>query len=278
MFLNERTKTGRAHFFFAFEDEFDVMFQQVVLHNILECLGLDERLALVVVGSACPNASVAHLSLEWFAFPKFERFCGHNVVVTVDEHRFGIGIYHLFAVNHRIPIRRHHLGTVYSGHQQQLFPPFGATLHVGFVRLLRANTGYADKAEKLIEHTFFVLLNILLNHLISYLGIILPRLRFVVQAVFWGWRRYMATCCSSIAVFKPCIALSPCFLFRTRGVDSWRFSTPFSHCLSSHSWRKQVLFLCLFSLAYDGLIASFARNRKRNGAKQRTFRLAKSKI
>ena len=186
MFLNERTKTGRAHFFFAFEDEFDVMFQQVVLHNILECLSLDERLALVVVGSTCPNASVAHLSLEWFAFPKLERFCGHNVVVTVDKHRFGIGIYHLFAVNHRVSIRRHHLGTVYSGHQQQLFPPFGATLHVGFVRLLRANTGYADKAEKLIEHTFFVLLNILLNHLISYLGIILPRLRFVLQAVFLG--------------------------------------------------------------------------------------------
>lgn len=201
MFLNKRAKTGRAHFFFAFEDEFDVMFQQVVLHNILECLSLDERLALVVVGSTCPNASVAHLSLEWLAFPKLERFCGHNVIVTVDEHRFGIGIYYFFAVNHRVSIRRHHLGTVYSGHQQQLFPPFGATLHVGFVRLLRANTGYADKAEKLIEHTFFVLLNILLNHLISYLGIILPRLRFVLQAVGSVGEGYIATCRSCITVF-----------------------------------------------------------------------------
>ena len=227
MLLDECAKTGRAHFLFTFEDEFDVMFQQVVFRNVLESLSLDERLALIVVGPTCPNASVAHLCFKRFAVPKLERFCGHNVIVTVNKHGFGIGIDHLFSVNHGIAIRRHHLGTVYSSHQQQLFPPFGTTLHVRFVRLLSANTGYADKAKKLIEHTFFVLLNILLYHLISDLGKILSRfwldLRAMGSADAWD----LTACCICMAHPMPCILYSPDRYDRIIRVDVHGFSDCF---------------------------------------------------
>jgi len=42
--------------------------------------------------------------------------------------------------------------------------------------------------------------------------------------------------------------------------------------------ENNPLFFCLFSLAYDGLIASFARKKRGKGAKQQTFRFVKSKL
>ena len=164
MLLDEGTQTGRTHFFLTLENEFDVVFEQPLLGYIFKSLGLNERLAFVVVGSAGPDMPVAHLRFKRFALPKFERFGRHHVVMPVDEHRLGVGVYHLFAVDHGVSSRWHHLGAVGTGHQQQFFPPFGTAQHVGFVCLLGTDTGDANQAEELLQHPFLVFLDILFDH------------------------------------------------------------------------------------------------------------------
>ena len=146
-----------------------------------------------------------------------------------------------------------------------------------FGRLLRANTGYADKAEKLIEHTFFVLLNILLNHLISYLGIILPRLRFVLQAVVWvgvGTQWLVAAVSQFLSLALP----SRHAFVSNAGCGFWavmplrfRIAFPAIPC-------ENKCCFCACFLSHTMLCLHHLREKKGKGAKQQTFRFAKSKL
>ena len=86
MFPAEAFEAGRANLFLSFEDELDVMSQQVVLYQIFKSLYLNERLSFVIVRTARPDVSVAYFGLEGIAFPEFQRFGGHYVVVG-----FGFG-------------------------------------------------------------------------------------------------------------------------------------------------------------------------------------------
>ena len=87
MFTAEGLQVGRTDFFFPFEDELHVAVHESEGKRRLEALDLDHRLALVVVGTTCPDVAVTYFRFERFALPEVKWFGGHDIVVAVDEER-----------------------------------------------------------------------------------------------------------------------------------------------------------------------------------------------
>ena len=90
----------------------------------------------------------------------------HHVVVAVDQHGFGLRIDDLLGIDHRIPGRGHHLGTVGAGLDQCSGEELGAALHVGFMLRLGADRRDAQQIEQLIDKTLFIVvyINLYLIH------------------------------------------------------------------------------------------------------------------
>ena len=108
VFPAEAFEAGRANLFLSFKDELDVMSQQVVLYQIFKSLYLDEGLSFVIVRTARPDVAVAYFGLERIAFPEFQRFGGHYVVVCVYQYGFGFRVYNLLSEYDGIASRRHY--------------------------------------------------------------------------------------------------------------------------------------------------------------------------
>ena len=164
VFPAEGFEAGGAYFFLAFEDELHVVRQQTVADEVFEGFHLDERLALVIVGAACPDAPVAQLGFEGVAFPQFQRFGRHHVVMGVDEDGLCFGVHNLLGEHHRVSLRGHHQGFVCTGLEQQLTPAFGAGQHVVVVFGFGADAGNADEAEQFVQHAGLVFGDISLDH------------------------------------------------------------------------------------------------------------------
>lgn len=82
-------------------------------------------------------------------------------------------------------------------------------------------------------------------------------------------------CCSSITVFKPCIACSPCFCFEHGVWIIGGYSSSFSHGFSSHSQRNKCCFRACF-LSHTMLCLHHLRaKRKGKGQNNRLFGLQK---
>ena len=124
----------RAHFLLTFKDELDVVAELPGTHQIFERLDVHERLALVVIRTACVDGSVADLRLKGRGDPQVERIDRHHVVVAVDQDGRQFRIDQLFTVDHRMSGGLHDLGLVGAGSQQQLGQALGTTVHVGLVR------------------------------------------------------------------------------------------------------------------------------------------------
>ena len=118
MLFAEGFQAGRADFLFSFEDKLDVIFQQFVLDEIFEGFDLDKGLSFVIIRSACPDVSVPYFGFEGLAFPQFQRFGRHYVVVGVDQYCFGIRVNDLLCENNRVTLGRHHQCFLHSGFEQ----------------------------------------------------------------------------------------------------------------------------------------------------------------
>ena len=126
------------------------MSQQVILYQIFKSLYLDEGLSFVIVRTARPDVAVAYFGLEGIAFPEFQRFGGHYVVVCVYQYGFGFRVYNLLSEYDGIASRRHYQCFVCTGGEQQLRPAFGT------------DAGDTDKTEQFFQHSGFVLCDIFL--------------------------------------------------------------------------------------------------------------------
>ena len=164
VFPAESLQAGRANFFLAFENEFHVDFQFPAPRQVFEGLGLDERLSFVVIGSACPDTSVAHFGFKRSALPEFQRFGGHHIVVGVHQHGLCLGGNGLLGEHHGVAGRGHHVCLVRSRFQQELAPALGAGQHVVFVFGLGTDAGDADEAEQFVQHPRLVVLDIVFYH------------------------------------------------------------------------------------------------------------------
>ena len=89
--LQEGIQTRRAYLLLPFEDELHVVFQRSLAHHVLERLHLDERLSLVIVGTACEEVSVTDFRFERLALPELQWFGRHDVIVGIDEHGGCVG-------------------------------------------------------------------------------------------------------------------------------------------------------------------------------------------
>ena len=156
MFLAESTQAGRPDFFLTFKNELHIVLQQVVLHNIFKSFCLNESLPFVVVRAACPDVSFFDNGFKWLGW--------HHVVMSVNKDGFGTWVDYFLSIDHGIAVRGHHFRLVCSGCQQQFFPAFSTTHHVGFMLRLCADTWDADEAEQLVEHPRFVFLDKFFNH------------------------------------------------------------------------------------------------------------------
>ena len=162
VFPAEAFEAGRANLFLSFEDELDVMSQQVILYQIFKSLYLDEGLSFVIVRTARPDVAVAYFGLEGIAFPEFQRFGGHYVVVCVYQYGFGFRVYNLLSEYDGIASRRHYQCFVCTGGEQQLRPAFGTRQHVVVVFGFGTDAGDTDKTEQFFQHSGFVLCDIFL--------------------------------------------------------------------------------------------------------------------
>ena len=129
----------RADLFLSLDHELDVARQLAGRNHRLQRLDMHERLPLVVVGPAPPNTSVAQNRLERVGLPLVERIDRHHVVVTVHEHGRRSRIDDLLAVNDRIAVGRHHLGSVGAGGKKRVAQMLGATDHIAPVRAVGAD-------------------------------------------------------------------------------------------------------------------------------------------
>ena len=158
--LEEGVQAGRAYLFLALEDELHVVAQPAVAHHVFKGFHLDERLSLVVVGSAGIDAPVADFGLEGVALPQFERLGRHYVVVGIDEHGGRVRRHAFLGIDQRIALRGHHHGFVGSGLEQEFFPALGAGRHVVLVFRLGADAGDADEARQLVNEAGFVFFDV----------------------------------------------------------------------------------------------------------------------
>ena len=140
---------------------FSVVFQQTFTHQVFEGFGLNHRLALVVIGTAGPDAAVTDFRFERLAFPEFQRFGRHDIVMGINQYGGCLWIYLFLGIDQGISLGWHDVGFIGSGFQQQLAPAFGTGQHVFLVLRKGTDTGNPDEAEKFFQKSVFVLLNVL---------------------------------------------------------------------------------------------------------------------
>ena len=164
----EGVQTGGANLFLTLEDEFHVVAQAALANEILESLDLNERLTLVVVGTASPDATVGHGERKRRRTPQLERLGRHDVVVRVDQHRRRRGVDTLLRVDQGVARRGHDARLVGPGGQQQVTPMGGTAIDVRPMLGLSADTGNADEAGPLVQKARLVRADILLyfHHLV----------------------------------------------------------------------------------------------------------------
>ena len=150
----------RADLFFSLDHELDVARQLAGRNHRLQRFDVHERLSLVVVGPAPPDASVAQNRLERIGLPLVERIDRHHVVVTVHEHGRRSRIDDLLAVNDRITVGRHYLGAVGAGGKKRVAQMLGATDHIAPMRAVGADRRDAQQREKLFDETLPMLVDV----------------------------------------------------------------------------------------------------------------------
>ena len=102
MLLQELVQTGRADFLLTLENEFHVVAQQTVAHQIFKSLDLNHSLSLIVVRSTGPDASVTDFGFKRIALPQFQRLGRHHIVMCIDQHCGQPLAYFLLGIHHRI--------------------------------------------------------------------------------------------------------------------------------------------------------------------------------
>ena len=106
--------------------------------------------------------SVAYFRLKGFAFPKFERFGRHHVVVGIYQYGLGVRVYDFLSKNNRVAFGGHYEGFIRSGFEQQLCPAFGAGKHIVVILGFGTDAWNTDEAEQVFQHFRLVLCNIFL--------------------------------------------------------------------------------------------------------------------
>ncbi len=137
---------------------------------------MHEELPLVVVGAAAPDAAVGHHGLERLGAPLLARIDGHDVVVTVYEHRARLRIDDLLGIYHRIALRGQHFRTVGSRLHEACGQMFGAAHHVGLVLRLCADRGDAQHFEQVVQKALSVLRDVIryFFHIKNWLFVVFP--------------------------------------------------------------------------------------------------------
>ena len=131
--------------------------QQFVAYEVFKRFHLYERLPFVIISTTCPDMSVAYFRLKGVAFPKFERFGWHHVVVGIYQYGLGVRVYDFLSKNNRVTFGGHYEGFIRSGFEQQLCPAFGAGKHIVVMLGFGTDAWNANEAEQVFQHFRLVL-------------------------------------------------------------------------------------------------------------------------
>ncbi len=166
----ELVEARRTDLLLALKHEFHVARQRIGRAHRLERLGVHKELPFVVIRAAPPYSAVRDRRLERLGAPLFARIDGHNVVMTVNQHRFGRWVDYLFGVHHGIALGGHDIGTIGARLHERGRQPLGATLHVRLVLRLRADRRYPQQFEQFVEKTIAVYTYIIMSffHIVNY--------------------------------------------------------------------------------------------------------------
>ena len=165
----EVVEARRTDLLLAFEHELHVAGQAVGRAHRLESLDVHEKLPLVIVGTAAPDASLFHHRFERIGQPLADRLHGHHVVVAVDQHGLGRWVDDLLAVHHRISCGGHHFGPIRTGLDQRGGQMLRTAHHILPVRRLRTHRRDSQHLEQLVEEPILILLYIKLRFFHSHL-------------------------------------------------------------------------------------------------------------
>ena len=151
-----------AHFFLAFNHEFDVAVQGIALHHGFEGLHVHEKLPFIVARTAGKNGAfrmdvgLFDDGLKGGCIPQFQRVCRLHVVVSINQNSGRIGRNDFLTVHHRIPRCGNNFNVFTACGFELLGHQFRAFLNVPGVRWVGRDGWDTKQFEQLFKEAISV--------------------------------------------------------------------------------------------------------------------------